>query len=161
MPKLAKNYYYGKNGERKVNCYLVNIPKTILSKTNISDGDEIKISVKNNKIIIEKAQSTKSSAKIALPLTKNNFVWYNVISKSTGERLKMESAIITALISGLCVAVPSIIATITTNKKNNDVVIYRINELDKKVHEHNNLIDRMYKVETRVTVLEDNAKDGK
>ncbi len=55
MPKLAKNYYYGKNGERKVNCYLVNIPKTILSKTNISDGDEIKISVKNNKIIIEKA----------------------------------------------------------------------------------------------------------
>ncbi len=73
----------------------------------------------------------------------------------------MESAIITALISGLCVAVPSIIATITTNKKNNDVVIYRINELDKKVHEHNNLIDRMYKVETRVTVLEDNAKDGK
>lgn len=73
----------------------------------------------------------------------------------------MESAIITALISGLCVAVPSIIATITTNKKNNDVVIYRINELDKKVHEHNNLIDRMYKVETRVTVLEDNAKEGK
>ncbi len=73
----------------------------------------------------------------------------------------MESAIITALISGLCVAVPSIIATITTNKKNNDAVIYRINELDKKVHEHNNLIDRMYKVETRVTVLEDNAKDGK
>lgn len=73
----------------------------------------------------------------------------------------MESAIITALISGLCVAVPSIIATITTNKKNNDVVIYRINELDKKVHEHNNLIDRMYKVETRITVLEDNAKGGK
>ncbi len=73
----------------------------------------------------------------------------------------MESAIITALISGLCVAVPSIIATITTNKKNNDVVIYRINELDKKVHEHNNLIDRMYKVETRITLLEDNAKDGK
>lgn len=73
----------------------------------------------------------------------------------------MEPAIITALISGLCVAVPSIIATITTNKKNNDVVIYRINELDKKVHEHNNLIDRMYKVETRITVLEDNAKGGK
>ncbi len=55
MPKLAKNYYYGKNGERKVNCYLVNIPKAVLNKTNISDADEIKISVKNNKIIIEKA----------------------------------------------------------------------------------------------------------
>lgn len=63
--------------------------------------------------------------------------------------------IIIAIISGLCVAVPSIIATISSNKKSNDLVIYRINELDKKVHEHNNLIDRMYKVESRVTLLED------
>lgn len=67
--------------------------------------------------------------------------------------------IITALISGLCVAIPAIITTISTNKKNSDLVLYRINELDKKVHEHNNLIDRMYKVESRVTLLEDNMKD--
>lgn len=66
--------------------------------------------------------------------------------------------IIIAIISGLCVAVPSIIATISSNKKSNDLVIYRINELDKKVHEHNNLIDRMYKVENRVTLLEDDFK---
>lgn len=63
--------------------------------------------------------------------------------------------IITAIISGLCVAVPSIIATITANKKDNSIVLYRINELDQKVHEHNNLIDRMYKVENRVTILEE------
>lgn len=63
--------------------------------------------------------------------------------------------IITAVISGICVAVPSIIATISANKRSNDLVIYRINELDQKVHEHNNLIDRMYKVENRVTLLED------
>lgn len=67
--------------------------------------------------------------------------------------------IITAVISGLCVAIPSIIATISANKRNNDLVIYRINELDKKVHEHNNLIDRMYKIENRVTLLEENKKD--
>ena len=67
--------------------------------------------------------------------------------------------IITAIISGLCVAVPSIIATITANKKDNSLVLYRINELDQKVHEHNNLIDRMYKVENRVTLLEENKKD--
>lgn len=66
--------------------------------------------------------------------------------------------IIIAIISGLCVAVPSIIATISSNKKSNDLVIYRIDELDKKVHEHNNLIDRMYKVESRVTLLEDDFK---
>ena len=73
----------------------------------------------------------------------------------------MQVAIITALISGLCVAIPSIIATISTNKKNNELVIYRINELDKKVHEHNNLIDRMYKVESKVALLEDNIKETK
>lgn len=66
--------------------------------------------------------------------------------------------IITAIISGLCVAVPSVIATISANKRSNDLIIYRINELDKKVHEHNNLIDRMYKVESRVTLIEDDLK---
>lgn len=64
----------------------------------------------------------------------------------------------TALISGLCVAIPSIIATVASNKKNNELVLYRINELDQKVHEHNNLIDRMYKVENRVTLLEENKE---
>ena len=66
--------------------------------------------------------------------------------------------ILIAVISGLCVAIPSIIATISANKRNNDLVIYRINELDKKVHEHNNLIDRMYKVEKEVAILKDDLK---
>lgn len=65
----------------------------------------------------------------------------------------MEASIITALISGLCVAIPSIIATVTSNKKNNELVLYRINELDAKVHEHNNLIDRMYKAESDIKVI--------
>lgn len=63
--------------------------------------------------------------------------------------------IITAIISGLCVAVPSVIATISSNKRNNDLVLYRIEELDKKVHEHNNLIDRMYKAEQNIKVIEE------
>lgn len=68
-------------------------------------------------------------------------------------------AVITAVISGLCVAVPSVIATISANKRNNELVLFRINELDQKVKEHNNLIDRMYRVENRVTILEENKKD--
>lgn len=64
------------------------------------------------------------------------------------------TAVLTAVISGLCVAVPSIVATILANKRNNDLVLFRINELDQKVHEHNQLIDRMYRVESRVTILE-------
>lgn len=70
----------------------------------------------------------------------------------------MNSAIIVAIISGLCVAIPSIIATLSSNKKSNDLIIYRINKLDEKVHEHNNLIDRMYKVEERIALLEDDKK---
>lgn len=70
----------------------------------------------------------------------------------------MNSTIIVSIISGLCVAVPSIIATVSSNKKNYDLVLFRINELDKRVSEHNNLIDRMYKIESRVNLLEDEIK---
>lgn len=66
--------------------------------------------------------------------------------------------ILIAVISGLCVAIPSIIATVSSNKRSNDLVLYRINELDKKVHEHNSLIDRMYRVEKDVAILKDDLK---
>lgn len=67
--------------------------------------------------------------------------------------------IIIAVISGLCVAVPSILATITSNKKNNDLVIYRINELETKVNKHNNLIERMYRVEGEIKVLNEKINE--
>lgn len=66
-----------------------------------------------------------------------------------------------AIISGLCVAVPSVIATITANKKSSAITDLKIEELTKKVNLHNNLIDRMYKVETRVAVIEEEIKDRK
>ena len=53
MPKLAKNMYTTAKGERKINCYVVNIPKEVVEKTNLNDAD-LKISSKNSKIIIEK-----------------------------------------------------------------------------------------------------------
>lgn len=66
--------------------------------------------------------------------------------------------VVIAIISGLCVGVPSVFATIMSNKKSQAVMEYKIDELDKKVHEHNNLIDRMYKVENRVTLLEEKGR---
>ena len=66
-----------------------------------------------------------------------------------------------AIVSGLCVAVPSVIATITTNRKSSAIIDFKIEELTKKVNLHNNLIDRMYHVETRVAVIEDELKDRK
>lgn len=66
--------------------------------------------------------------------------------------------ILVAIISGLCVAIPSIIATVSSNKRSNDLVIYRIDELDKKVHEHNNLIKRMFEAEKKIEILETKIK---
>lgn len=64
----------------------------------------------------------------------------------------------TAVISGLCVAIPSVVATISSNKRNNDLVIYRINELDQKVQKYNSLKDRMFEAEKRIALIENDIK---
>lgn len=53
MPKLAKNMYTTAKGERKLNCYVISIPKEIVDKTDLIDKD-LKIYSKGNTIIIEK-----------------------------------------------------------------------------------------------------------
>lgn len=54
MAKLNKQSYTTAKGERKVNCYTVNIPKKVVKSSNICDYDEIKIYAEEDKIIIEK-----------------------------------------------------------------------------------------------------------
>lgn len=66
--------------------------------------------------------------------------------------------IIIAIIGGLCTAIPNIIATVSTNKKQQDLIDYKISQLTEHVIQHNGLIDRMYKVENRVTLLEEKEK---
>lgn len=66
-----------------------------------------------------------------------------------------------AVISGLCVAIPSVIATVSSNKRNNELVIYRINELDKKVQKYNNLKDRMFEAEKDIALLKNEVGDIK
>lgn len=68
------------------------------------------------------------------------------------------TTIIASVVSGLCVAIPNIIANILTNKRNNDLVIYRINELDEKVHAHNNLVNRMYEAEKSIDIINEKIK---
>jgi hypothetical protein len=41
-----------------------------------------------------------------------------------------------------------------SNSKNNAIWQYRLEELEKRVDKHNNLIDRMYKVEERLGIIE-------
>lgn len=69
----------------------------------------------------------------------------------------MDSSIVVALLALVGTTVGSIAGILTANK----LVNYRINQLEEKVSKHNNLIDRMYKVESRVTLLEDELRDVK
>lgn len=61
----------------------------------------------------------------------------------------MTDSIIIALITGLCAAVPSLIAAIASAR----TTVYRIDQLEKKVEKHNNLVERM-------TVVEQSAKSA-
>lgn len=62
---------------------------------------------------------------------------------------------ITVAILSLC---GTLIGTIGGIMASNKLTNYKIDELKEKVNKHNNLIDRMYKVENRVTLLEDEMK---
>ena len=55
----------------------------------------------------------------------------------------MTEAVTVALVSGLCVAIPSVLTTIFSNNKANALMDYRIDELTKKVEKHNNVVERM------------------
>ena len=69
----------------------------------------------------------------------------------------MSDTILVAIISLIGTLGGSFLGVMQANKLSN----YRIAQLEDKVNKHNNLIDRMYKVETRVTLLEDEIKGGK
>lgn len=66
-------------------------------------------------------------------------------------------AIITAVIGGVCVAVPSIIATLVGNSK----TIYRLEQLEKKQDKHNTLIERTFRLEEDVKYLKEDINELK
>ena len=62
--------------------------------------------------------------------------------------------IIIALISLAGTVIGSFGGILASNKLTN----YKIDELKDKVNKHNNLIDRLYKIENRVTLLEEEKR---
>lgn len=67
------------------------------------------------------------------------------------------AGILTALVSGLCVAIPTIVATVTSNKAHDRVIDERmkfmteqIKDLSQKVEKHNEFNDRLIIVEQSV-----------
>lgn len=71
----------------------------------------------------------------------------------------MSESIITALIG----IIPTIVVAVFSIISNNQVIKVRIDELEKKVEKHNQLIDRMYKAEADIKLIQDelNTKGGK
>ena len=77
----------------------------------------------------------------------------------------MNSEIVISIISGLSVAVPSLIATLFSNyqnlKKNEEnkkLTIYRLEELEKKVDKHNDILERIYRMEEDIKNLKEYVK---
>lgn len=76
--------------------------------------------------------------------------------------------IIVAVISGLCVAIPSIYTTLKSSKANNELLEYKIGDLKEdvkilsdKVQAHNNFGIRLTKVEEHLSTLKEEINDLK
>lgn len=46
-----------------------------------------------------------------------------------------------------------------TNRKSMALIVYRLEQLEEKVNKHNNLIDRMYKAETNIEVIQEEVNN--
>ena len=74
----------------------------------------------------------------------------------------MDSAVISAIVSGgaaiLVCVINNIFVMKKTQKANQDNIVlisYRLEQLEKKVDKHNNMIERTYNLERRADVLEE------
>lgn len=67
----------------------------------------------------------------------------------------MSEAIIVAVITGVL----TLIGTVSSNHMTHSKTMYRIDELEKKVEKHNNLVERMYIAEGSIKVLAEKQSD--
>ena len=64
----------------------------------------------------------------------------------------------TAIICGLISAASAIIVSDITAVYNNKLIMYRLEQLEKKMDKHNNVIERVTVLETKVAELENDGK---
>lgn len=65
------------------------------------------------------------------------------------------------IISALIGIIPTIIVAVFSIVSNNQVIKVRIDELEKKVEKHNQIVERMYKAESDIKILQDELKGAK
>lgn len=66
----------------------------------------------------------------------------------------MSEAIVVAILSLIGTLVGSIAGIMTANK----LVVYRIEQLEKKVEKHNNVVERVFSLEKHEAVMEEEIK---
>lgn len=69
----------------------------------------------------------------------------------------MTPEVLNALISAIAVIVSGLISAIVSNK----LMAYRIEQLERKVDKHNSVIDRTYRLEAEVEVIENEIENLK
>ena len=67
----------------------------------------------------------------------------------------------TAVIASLVTGLLSLLGVYFANRKSAALIAYRLQQLEQKVQAHNNLVERMYKVEGRLTEAEHDIRDLK
>lgn len=69
----------------------------------------------------------------------------------------MDSAIIVAIVSGVCTLLGSGLGVLAANK----LVTFRLERLEKKQDIHNGVIERVYKIEGQITEMQHDIKELK
>lgn len=64
-------------------------------------------------------------------------------------------------IAAIVVGILSFLGTYMANRKSQALIAYRLQQLEKKQDAHNNLIERTYKLEGRMTEAEHDIRDLK
>lgn len=67
----------------------------------------------------------------------------------------MEAILVAVITGGL-----TLLGTIISNSSNHSKTLYRIEQLEKKQDIHNGIIERMYKVEKAIEILDDRQKSA-
>lgn len=70
----------------------------------------------------------------------------------------MSEAVIVALITGSLSLLGTLSGVYFSQRKTTALITYRIDQLEAKVHKHNNLIERTYELEKRADLHEEKLK---
>lgn len=66
-----------------------------------------------------------------------------------------------AVAAAAITAVLGFLGTYISNRKQSVLIAYRLEELEKKVNKHNNIIERMYQAEGKITELQHDVSEMK